>query len=352
LTEIENRFQIQFMKNLAIPLLAALAACGDKSDADYRAEVVDAMHASIGADLADLVQAARDLQAAAPTHAWSATADAAAIAAMRAAWVRTRVAYEHVEGATAPIFGDLDRTLDERYDGYLDELEPDGDPDPFDDTGVTGMHGIERILFAPEIRPEVIDFESPLPGYRPASYPLTDDDAMAFKNLLVKRLIDDASSLRDQWQPAAIDLPAAYRGLAGLMEEQQEKVDLASTGQEESRYANVTLFDLRNNLEGTRQIYELFRPWIRSKSGGDDPDAAIEAQFASLAQLYASTSDDALPPVPSDWHDDQPTPANLATPFGTLWKTVRDSVDPAGDDSVVSAMDEIATLLGFPELAE
>src|ERR1051325_3226837 len=89
--------------------LASFAACGsDKTDADFQADVVDSMHDSIAVDLNDLVTAAQQLQAAAPTHAWSTTADAAAIDDMRAAWKRTRVAYEHVEGATAPIFGDLD----------------------------------------------------------------------------------------------------------------------------------------------------------------------------------------------------------------------------------------------------
>src|SRR4051794_22743888 len=151
---------------LLIPLAAALAACSDdKSDAEFQADVVAAMHDSIGADLADLVQAARDLQRASPVHAWNATGDAAAINAMREVWKRSRIAYEHVEGATAPIFGDLDVTMDARYDDYLVITGPAGDTNLFDATGVTGMHGIERILYAPQIRQEVIDFESSLPGY-------------------------------------------------------------------------------------------------------------------------------------------------------------------------------------------
>jgi iron uptake system component EfeO len=167
------------MTALAALILASLAACGDgdKSDADYQADVVAAMHDSIGADLTALMLAARDLQTAAPTHAWSATADAAAITAMRDAWKRTRVAYEHVEGATAPIFGDLDVTMDARYDDYLTDTGPAGDQELFDATGVTGMHGIERILYAPAIRPEVIAFERTLPGYKAAAYPATDGEA-------------------------------------------------------------------------------------------------------------------------------------------------------------------------------
>src|SRR5690242_15907790 len=104
--------------HVTVLALASFAACGDsdnKTDADFQADVVDSMHDSIAVDLNDMVTAAQQLQAAAPTHAWSDTADATAINDMRTAWKRTRVAYEHVEGATAPIFGDLDVTLDARY---------------------------------------------------------------------------------------------------------------------------------------------------------------------------------------------------------------------------------------------
>jgi iron uptake system component EfeO len=335
-------------------IIASLAACGDgdKTDAEFKAEVVAAMHTSIGADLADLVTAARELQAAAPSRAWSSTADDSAITAMRAAWQHTRVAYEHVEGATAPIFGDLDFTMDARYDDYLTRLGPAGDQDLFDATGVTGMHGIERILFAPMIRPEVVAFESGLPGYRAAAYPANDDEAIAFKTVLVQKLIDDARALHDQWQPAAIDIGAAYQGLVGLMNEQKEKVNLAATGEEESRYADVTLFDLRTNLEGTQTIYDLFSAWIQTKPTGKDADAMIQARFTTLSSLYRMTPGDALPPVPDDWSSAQPTAANLATPFGMLWQTVHESVDPAGDGSVVFEMNRIATLLGFPQFVE
>jgi iron uptake system component EfeO len=136
------------------------------------------------------------------------------------------------------------------------------------------------------------------------------------------------------------------------MNEQKEKVNLAATGEEESRYANLTLFDLRNNLEGTRKVYELFRPWIQSKATGDDPDAKIEARLAALATLYAQTPGDSLPAVPADWSSDRPTPASLATPFGMLWKTVHESVDPAADGSVVFEMNQVAALLKFKQFSE
>jgi iron uptake system component EfeO len=339
-------------RRLMLAALSAWAACADKPDAEYRAEIVASMHESIGADLADLIQAARDLQAASPSHTWRPDADAGALTAMREAWKRTRIAYEHVEGAIVALFPGIDTTLDARYEVLLAPLGAAGDPDPFDARGVTGMHGIERILFAQTIRPEVIAFERTLPGYRPAAYPATNAEAISFKTVLVQLLIDKANSLRKQWQPAAIDIASAYRGLVGLMNEQEDKVSLGSTGAEESRYANLTLFDLRNNLDGTQHVYRLFREWVRSRAGGARLDATLQRKFDELATLYATTTSEALPPAPADWASDQPTTDNLATPYGTLWQIVHDSVDPNNDGSVVSEMNHIAALLGFPELVE
>jgi iron uptake system component EfeO len=328
-------------------LLIMMAACGDNggtSDAEFRTEVTATMHASIDGELANLATAARALQAAAPEHVW----DAGAIAAMRSAWRDTRIAYEHVEGAIAPIFPETDFAIDARYDDFLSE---GADDNLFDGQGVTGMHAIERVLFADQIRPEVVAFESALPGYHEAAFPATDAEAMAFKTGLAQRLIDDVDGLKTQWQPAAIDIGAAYVGLVGLMNEQKEKVDLAATGEEESRYANVTLFDLRNNREGTAQVYDAFRAWIATKAGGTDSDTQIEQRLNALADLYAGTSD-ALPDVPETWSSDMPSQADLATPFGMLWQQVHAEVDPAAEGSIVFEMNRVAILLGFPEFVE
>ncbi|HET7502435.1 MAG TPA: imelysin family protein [Kofleriaceae bacterium] len=333
-------------------LITSLPACTDRTDDDYRADVVASIHDSIGADLDDLVASAYSLQAASPSRAWNETSDKMAIASMRLAWKRTRIAYEHIEGAIVSLFPGIDATLDGRYDESLAKLGPAGDQDLFDARGVTGMHAIERILFAPEIRSEVVDFERALPGYKPAAYPATDDEAIEFKTVLVQLLIDKALSLRKQWRPAVIDIGTAYRGLVGLMHEAKEKVNLATKGEEESRYANITLFDLRNNLEGTQKAYSLFRDWVHSKAAGAEYDSALQAKFEELGNLYSTVTSDALPAAPMDWSSDAPTPDNLATPFGTLWQSVHESVDPNSDGSVVFQMNHIATLLGFPEFVE
>ena len=193
-----------------------------------------------------------------------------------------------------------------------------------------------------------IAFEATLPGYAPAAFPATAAEAHEFATELCQKLVDDATKLHTAWTPAAIDIGAAYQGLVGLMNEQKEKVNLAATGEEESRYAQTTRFDLRYNLAGTRQTYELFRAWVAAKHGGD-PDQAIEAGFDELEALYDAEPGDALPPVPDTWSSDQPSQDDLATPFGMLWQQVHDAVDPSTHGSVVFEMNEVAELLGFPE---
>ena len=339
-----------------LPLVACGGDDGSKSDTEFKADVTKGMHDSIGLELANLKTAAEALQAAAPTHRWDATTDAAAITAMKAAWKDTRVAYEHVEGATAPLFGSFDNSMDARYDDFLDGnaggAGSGGDPTPFDSTGITGMHAIERILFSAAIPANVTTYESHLTGYAVASFPTTDADAMTFKTGICQRLIDDAGMLHDQWVTANIDIGASYQGLVALMNEQKEKVDKASLGEEESRYSQITLFDLRNNLAGTKAIYQNFRPWVAARTDVNDQDSMIEVGFTHLEADYNSDPGDSLPPVPATWSSDTPTPTDLATPFGTLWQSVHAAVNPGSAGSVVFEMNAVAMALGLEQFVE
>jgi iron uptake system component EfeO len=379
------------------------AACSSSStttimsDAQYQAAVVSGMRTSFITDLSNLVTFSQMLQTAAPTPAgrgWDATMDATAIAAMKTAWTGCRTAYEHIEGATAPIFPDIDATIDSRYDDFLATLAPNGvgisgqttpgvagDSYLFDGVGVTGMHAVERILYADVTPARVVSYESTLTGYVAAAFPATAQEASDFKTLLVQKQIADAQTLHDGWEAAKnYDLGAAFQGLVSLMNEQQEKVDKASTNQEESRYSQTTMADIRNNLAGTERVYLLFQPWIQSKAaatadggatggatadagadagapqGGNQDgkaiDAAIEAGFAKLQALYDSVTGDAIPQPPSTWSSENPTTTDQATPFGMLYEGVHQAVDPNQPGSVVAEMNAAAVLLGFPQFVD
>lgn len=328
-----------------------------KTDAEYRVEVTAAVKLSLTNEIATVLQACQELQAVAPTPAgrgWDAKLDAAAIADMKTAWRKARTAYEHIEGAIAPIFPDLDNSLDARYDDFLTQLNGMGDPDPFDDAGVIGLHAAERVIWSDAVPPFVASFEGNLQGYAPAAFPATEADALRFKQKLLGQIIKDAQTLAKEWAAANPDLDAAFSGLVSLMKEQREKVNKASTGEEESRYSQVTLTDLRNNREGTRAIYSIFRPWILSKQNPADPsldgpthDAIIGSQFDALEKAYDAIGGEAIPQPPPGWSALAPTPSDLMSPFGQLYATVKTAIDPTKDGSMVKEMSLVAGILGF-----
>jgi iron uptake system component EfeO len=339
--------------------LALLAGCSSdsespKTDAEYQQEIATSVHQSLLAQLDELEQAAKDLQAAAPAtsgRGWDATSDAAAINSMKAAWMRARTAYEHIEGAVAPLFSDEDFKIDARYEDFL---EAGPDTNLFDGQGVTGMHAIERILWADAVPQRVIDLESTLTGYVAPSFPKTEQEAAEFKSGLSQQFVTDVHDLREKWAGITnLDLPGAFRGLIDLMNEQREKVNKASTNEEESRYSQRTMVDIRDNLAGTTTIYALFTPWLQTKSAGNPngpaTDSAIKTGFQKLDAAYKEVTGDAIPQPPATWSATNPSPDDLASPFGRLYTSVQNAVDPNKPDSVVSAMTAASNLVGFEE---
>ena len=363
------RFQVPSYGLLAIVAAIVLGGCSSKTttpaaktDAEYRADVTTGVHDSIAVQLADLAKAAADIQSAAPApkgRGWDAQMDAQAIQSMKDAWMRTRTAYEHVEGAVAPIFPDIDGAIDARYDDFLSEMNGKGDANLFDDQGCTGMHAIERILYAPAIPQRAVDFEKSLPGYKAAAFPATEQEAADFKTKLAAKLISDVKLLSDQWQPAKIDLGGAFGGLISLMNEQHEKVNKAATGEEESRYSQRTLADLHANLEGSVAVYNAFLPWVLSKTNSQDPskdgptrDGKIQAGFQTLKTAYSANTGDAIPQPPATWSSREPSAPDLQSPFGKLFNSVKQEVDPNRAGSIVDEMNNEARILGFAEFVE
>ena len=219
---------------------------------------------------------------------------------MRTAWHDARDAYERIEGAVGMLFPHLDVAIDERYEHFV-ALRPDRDP--FDADGITGMHGVERILWADAITPEVETFERTLQHFDPARTPGDAAEATRFREEVLRTLEEDCARLEREFRPLALDPAAAFRGLLGSIEEQQEKVALAGTGQGESRYARRTLADMRRNLEGGEAVFAAVAPWLLD-AGGRAEDLRIRAGFERLRALYASVEGDELPAVPAGWPED------------------------------------------------
>ena len=57
---------------------------------------------------------------------------------------------------------------------------------------------------------------------------------------------------------------------------------------------------------------------------------------------------DAIPTPPVTWSAEEPSAADLATPFGMLYQTIHEAVDPAKAGSIVDNMNTGAMLLGIP----
>jgi iron uptake system component EfeO len=346
-----SRQRFYFLALLA-SLTTPLPACSGGNqqvldDAAREKEAVAVVKTYVQKNLDDFAAASAALAAAAPApdaDGWSSAADEAAVDAMKAEWKKARAAYESIEGAIAVVFPSLDVSTDARYDAFI-ALNPDDNL--FDGDGVIGVHAIERILWSDQIPASVVAFESGLPFYKAAVFPSNQTQAADFKDKLCARLASDSASMTVQWKGLALDAPSAFRGVVGSVHEQVEKVEKAATGEEESRYAQFTLADMRANVAAAEAIYGAFQPWLRTKEGGAQTDDKIKAALAKLKEGYAKLSGDALPAVPAGWSSENPTSEQLMTPFGTLWTLVRFQSDPAQDGSLVFAMSEAGDILGL-----
>lgn len=343
--------------NTSLRLVSALAVslslgCGaDPTPAsDVRTQALSATKAAITSDLHTLTVAVTALRAAAPApdaDGWSATADATAVAEMRRQLLIARDAYERIEGAIAQLFPDLDVSMDQRYD-YFVELA--ADTNMFDGQGATGLHSIERILWADAHPAHVVRFEMGLRNYTQAQFPRTMAEATAFRDGLLTRMVTDAAQLEMDFAPINLDTPASFRGVIGSMEEQVEKIDKAASGEEESRYAQTTLRDMVANLEGGRRTFAAFRPWLESRPNGPALATQIETHLTSLSTYYAMLNSQAIPPVPDGYNPEMPSAEHQMTPYGRLRTRVEQDADPMGATSLVTLMNQAADIMAIPRL--
>lgn len=343
-------------------LLPAAVSCGliacsnapdDSASGDYKTRATLDVKNYVAGELQKLTAASQGIQKAAPDpddDGWNAQDDKAAVDAMKKAWNQARDAYEHIEGSIAVLFPELDLSTDERYDGFI---AVDGDNDLFDGQGVTGVHAIERILYSDAIPEKVVMFESTLDGYVAAAFPSNKTEADEFKNGLCKRLVDDVTSMRDMFTDAtstkALGNDTAFRGMIGSMREQSEKTELAASGEDESRYAQRTLDDMRANLDGAKAVFNAFQPWIEAST---EKSKDIQDGFNEISDAYAAVQGPALPAVPDGFNPSAPSDDDLATPYGKLWKLLVDQTNLDDDASLVSTMSAAADEMNIPVLPQ
>jgi iron uptake system component EfeO len=344
------RYSFVFFGCAASALVSA-SGCSNGNDSGQTSEesATLAVKTYLQGELVGLAAAAAELENDVPDpddDGWNITDDRAAVEKMRSVWSKTRDDYEHVEGAIAELFMELDVSTDERYDAFIENNGPDDNL--FDDENVTGMHAIERILWADSQPANVVKFESALLGYKAAAFPSNRVEATDFKQKLVARLTRETASLRDQFgsKRLALDPTTAYSGVVGSMKEQFEKVNKAATASDESRYAQRTLDDMRANLVGGEKVYAAFRDWV-TQTGGAALNQDILDGFARLDDAYRAIDGAAIPPVPDGFDSLKPSAKDLDTPYGKLWQLLTDEGDATRDGSLVHAMVSAADGMGI-----
>jgi iron uptake system component EfeO len=339
-----NNCKEDVMKRVGWMLPAVVVIGGCQDPAVVAAVTVKAY---VQSELDALAQNTAEFQSLAPVadaDGWNRTTDGAAVAAMETSWRESRAHYERIEGAIAVLFPNYDESYDQRYDGFPGQPS---DTNLFDSDGVSGNHAVERVLWSDRVPADVVAFESTLTGYIAPAFPANEQQADDFRTKLVQRKVDDTAAMAAEFEPLNLQLETAYRGVLGSMEEQVEKVRLAGTGEDESRYAQHTLADMRFNLEGGRAIFTAFEGMFASNNGAA-LYADVIAAFDRVQARYDAIDGDAIPAVPSDF--DPATPGD--SPYGQLFAFLATEIDPANEQGFVHLFGEGGELLSIPALPE
>lgn len=179
--------------------------------ADYKLYVLD--------NLEQLVSHTRDFTAA---------VQAGDVEKAQALYAPTRVYYERIE-PIAELFADLDASIDAREDDYEKGVE---DPD------FTGFHRLEYALF--------------------------HDHSTEGMDKYAQGLMDDVDDLDARVQGLTFPPETVVGGAAALMEE----VAATKVSGEEDRYSRTDLWDFQANVDGAREIFELFKPLAAQEDAG------------------------------------------------------------------------------------
>ena len=181
----------------------------------------------------------------ADTRAFTDAVKAGDVAKAKALFAPTRTSYEKIE-PIAELFSDLDAAIDSRAD---DHEQAEKDP------GFIGFHRIEYGLFA-----------------------LNSTEGLA---PYADKLMADVLELQKRIASLTFPPDKVVGGAAVLMEE----VAATKISGEEDRYSHTDLWDFQANFDGSRKIFDLFRPLIAK-----DDKAFVEkvdANFATVDKILA-----------------------------------------------------------------
>lgn len=344
---------------LLLPIALGLTACPpappgedpkDDDDDDGVAVAEAAAKAFIGGELSLLGNSAAALQSFAvdaDDNGWNVDNNRASVFTMRQQWKNARLGYERVEGVVGVLFPELDVALDQRHE---DAIAVAADDNVFDDVGFTGLHAVGRVLFVDELAPAVLTFEQSAGDaftpsrYSPPAFPANLTESGDFKTKQTQKLLDDSAALVATLDSADVTLDDVMAGIRASVQQQRVYVDVGADGEDESRYAENTMIDLRAQLQGAIALFDILDPVFVAK----DEAAISEEIHAGLARLqvaFDAVSGDALPPVPATWDATAPSAADLVSAFGALFVVVDAEADGTTETSLASALTRAASLL-------
>jgi len=167
------------------------------------------------------------------------------VARAQALYAPTRVNYESIE-PIAELFSDLDASIDSREDDHEKGVKSDD---------FTGFHRIEYGLFE-----------------KNSTVGLGD---------LADKLMSDVEDLQARVDGLTFPPETVVGGAAALMEE----VAATKVSGEEDRYSHTDLYDFQGNVDGAKEIVELFRPQLQKSDAAFV--AKVEKNFATVDGILA-----------------------------------------------------------------
>lgn len=323
--------------SLLVVLLAAgaLASCSAWQNPKLQAQA--ALKAQVATQLVVLHQQAVALYAAAPTpgpNGWNATTASSQLQSMKDIWRQARDAYERNENTLEDIFPDIDHDINGRYE---DAIAQSGVvTDLFSGDQFSGMHAIERILWSNSVSTEALQFESTLPGYQPPSFPSNQQESSEFVTGLLARFESDTQNQIERWAAGSESTGVALDRLTDSAGVPSVFLYLDATQQQEDRYSQETLADMRANIIGAQACFDTFSIWLNAK-GWPDLQASVDADYQTELTVADKFPGMQVPPAPEGWNGADPTPLDLRTPYGQLY-TAMNAPNLGGDLGTVAGV--------------
>lgn len=319
---------------LALTVVAAGCGSQDPSGSD---DVAISFRGYFRTHLVALSDALENLAVHAPRdRAWNAQADPALVERMRTAWKAAHRAAVAVTEPLSELFPQAGR-MDSNWDREIDRVQRD--ENPFDDIGVTGLHAIERILWADVVSEMVLTVERRHEGYAMARTPATAKEAADYATQLVGGLHRDAQALAEASSVPGYDLGFAEKAVKLQARALLRMVIVGGEpGRSESRYSDTSTDALVDQLGALAGTWKILRAALRRQGV---PVGSFQVADAGLERVHAAVAaigPGPIPARPEGFNPFHPTQEDRESAFGRLYFSVEAEILGASSDAFLAAL--------------